>query len=97
MIYTIDEIKKIATPIVREYGVNRLSLFGSYARGEANENSDIDFYMDKGDLKGFIQYFSLVDKLEESFQCHVELITTGFSNKEFLNKIQKDEILIYER
>ena len=40
MIYTIEEIKRIAIPIVSEYGVARLAVFGSYARGEANENID---------------------------------------------------------
>ena len=44
MVYTIDEIKRISVPIAKEYGVNSLSLFGSYARCEANEDSDIDFF-----------------------------------------------------
>ena len=43
MIYTLDEIKQKAIPIAIEYGVNSMSLFGSYARGEATENSDVDF------------------------------------------------------
>lgn len=29
--------------------------------------------------------------------CDVDLITTGFSNKEFLNRIHKEEVLLYER
>ena len=45
MIYTIEEIKHIDIPIVSEYGIAKLSMFGSYARGEANENSDLDFIM----------------------------------------------------
>lgn len=40
MIYTIEEIKNIAIPIVSEYGIAKLSIFGSYARGEANDDSD---------------------------------------------------------
>ena len=35
MIYTVEQIRHIATPIARSYGVKSLSLFGSYARGEA--------------------------------------------------------------
>ena len=97
MIYTIEEIKEIAIPIVKEYGVVKLSLFGSYSRGEARDNSDLDFLIDKGDLKGLIQYFSLVHELESSFHCHVDLITRGVSDKDFLNRIQEDELVIYER
>lgn len=53
MIFTVDNIKKRAIPIVVKYGVNTFSLFGSYSRGESNEDSDLDFAMDKGDLKVF--------------------------------------------
>ena len=97
MIYTIEEIKNIAIPIVSEYGIAKLSMFGSYARGEANEDSDLDFLIDKGELRGLIQYCSLVQKLEDAFNCHVDLITTGCSDREFLSRIQDEELLIYER
>ena len=97
MIYTIDEIKDIAIPIVSEYGIARLGIFGSYARGEANEDSDLDFIMDTDGLIGMIQFISIIHKLEDEFGCHVDIVTTGCSNREFLNRIQKEEILIYER
>ncbi len=41
MSYTIDEIKNKTIPIAKAYGISRMSLFGSYARGEAKENSDV--------------------------------------------------------
>ena len=97
MVYSIDEIKNIAIPIVKEYGVVRLSIFGSYARGEAKEGSDIDFLIDKGELKGLIQYYALLRRLKDAFDCHVDLITMGVSDREFLNKIQKEELVIYEQ
>ena len=97
MIYSIDEIKKRVIPIVCEYGINSISLFGSYAKGNANDGSDLDFVMDKGELRGLIQYISLVNDLEKEFGCHVDLISKGSSNKKFLNRIKKDEVLLYER
>ena len=97
MIYTIEEIKHIAIPIVSEYGIAKLSMFGSYARGEANENSDLDFIMDTGGLIGMIQYCAIICRLEEKFGCHVDLITTGCSDREFLSRIQNEEVLIYQR
>lgn len=96
MIYTFDEIRSIVVPIVKEYGVSKISLFGSYAKGIATEDSNLDLIMDKGDLKG-LQYFSLLRKLENSFDCDIDLITTGFSNKDFLRKIHDEEVLLYER
>lgn len=65
-------------------------------KGNATSNRDIDFIIEKGDLIG-IKYFSLLEELEDAFNCKIDLITPGFSNKEFLNKIKKDEVLIYER
>lgn len=96
MVFTIEDIKKRVIPIVIKYGISTFSLFGSYARGEANENSDLDFVMDKGDLRG-LQYVSLVHDLENEFNCHVDVISKGSSNKKFLEAVSKEEVLLYER
>ena len=96
MVFSIEDIKKRVIPIVIKYGINTFSLFGSYARGEAIEGSDLDFVMDKGDLRG-LQYVSLVQDLEEEFDCHVDVISKGSSNKKFLEAVSKDEVLLYER
>lgn len=53
--------------------------------------------MDTDGLIGMIQYNAIIRKLEEEFGCHVDIITTGCSDREFLTRIQKEEILIYER
>ena len=66
MVYTIDEIRKRIVPIVIKYGIASIALFGSYARGEATEESDLDFVIYKGDLKGLI-YVSLIHELEREF------------------------------
>ena len=43
---SIEKIKEVITPILRCYPVNKAILFGSYAKREANNNSDIDLYID---------------------------------------------------
>ena len=96
MVFTIEDIKKRVIPIVTKYWINTFSLFGSYARGEATEDSDLDFVMDKGDLRG-LQYVSLVQDLEDEFDCHVDVISKGSSNKKFLEAVSKEEVLLYER
>jgi hypothetical protein len=96
MVFTIDDIKKRVIPILIKYGINSFSLFGSYARGEATDDSDLDFVMDKGDLRG-LQYVSFVQDLEDEFNCHVDVISKGSSNKKFLEAVSKDEVLLYER
>ena len=96
MVYTFEEIKQKVTPIAEEYGLFSLILFGSYARGEADEESDIDLVYD-GKLTGLMQYFSLVRKLESIFGCHVDLVSTNNNNKKFLKSILEEGVLIYEK
>ncbi|MBR1805500.1 MAG: nucleotidyltransferase domain-containing protein [Selenomonadaceae bacterium] len=95
MIYTIDEIRRKVTPIAKKYGVKRLSLFGSYARSEADDQSDVDFLIERGKIVG-IEYFGFVYDLEDEFGCHVDVVTTGISDKKFLTAIKQDEVLLYE-
>ncbi|MBL7061044.1 MAG: nucleotidyltransferase domain-containing protein, partial [Actinobacteria bacterium] len=42
----IEEIKKKILPILKDYRVKKIGLFGSYARGEIKENSDIDILIE---------------------------------------------------
>ena len=96
--YSIDEIKKNVEPIAKEYGINSLALFGSYARGEATEKSDMDFLiLDIGKLKGYFKLAGLKLKLEDTFNTSVDLLTVNsVLNKEILDLIKKDEVIIYD-
>ena len=47
-------------------------------------------------MRGLIQYFSFVYDLEDTFGCHVDVVMDGIENKEFLSRIQGDEVLLYE-
>ena len=94
-VYTIEEIKAKAIPIAKKYGVKKLSLFGSYARGEADAKSDLDFMYDSGKVRGW-DYFSFVYDLENEFGCHIDMVSIGIRDKKFLTEIQEDEVLIYE-
>ena len=96
MIYTIEEIRDKTIPIAKEYGVSRMSLFGSYARGEAKESSDVDLYIDRGKLSNLLQYFAFIDELENALHCHVDVVTTGIEDKQFLSAIMQEGVLLYE-
>ena len=51
-IYSVGDLRAIIAPIAARHGVERIYLFGSYARGEATKNSDVDLRVDKGNLRG---------------------------------------------
>ena len=61
---------------IRALGVRKLGLFGSFARGEQREDSDVDVLVDfVPGRKGFDNFIRLVFLLEELFQRPVELVT----------------------
>lgn len=98
MPYTIDEIRIKAVPIAIRYGVDALSLFGSYARGDADEKSDLDFLIRKGSMKGLLSYCGMIADLEDVFNCHVDLVMrNAVKDQKFLAEIGRDEVKLYER
>ena len=94
-IYSVDEIREIVLPIARRHGVAALYLFGSYARGEATAESDIDFLMDGGEIRTLYQLAAFRLDLEEAFGKPVDLLTSGHNDPGFLREIRKDEAQIY--
>lgn len=96
-IYSISEIKSIVENVGKKYGVRRVLLFGSYARGEAKLNSDIDLLIDKGNIRGLFQLSGFLIDLEEQFRTNVDLLTIDSLDKDFLKKIEDEEIVLYEQ
>ena len=62
--------------LAREFGVRRIGLFGSFARGQANEASDIDLVMEFDTPIG-LRFVDLVEDLERVFGRKVDLLTTA--------------------
>ncbi|MBR3767855.1 MAG: nucleotidyltransferase domain-containing protein [Clostridia bacterium] len=94
-IYTIDEIREIVAPIAEQYGIQRVYLFGSYARGEATGTSDLDLRVDRGKAKDYFTLGEMYCDLEDSFDKSLDLLTTGSLDQEFLSRIASEEIMIY--
>ena len=72
-IYSIDEIKKIVEPIAKRYGVQAIYLFGSYARGTATEESDMDFLVFGGDGFKCSLVYAIGEDLREAFQKDIDI------------------------
>ena len=71
MVYTIDEIKAKIIPIAKQYNVSKVYLFGSYARGEEDENSDIDIALE---IRDESQYMDVSGILSRVFNCDVDIL-----------------------
>ncbi|TAN02170.1 MAG: nucleotidyltransferase domain-containing protein [Chitinophagaceae bacterium] len=96
---TIEQIQKTVSDYFKDKPVKRVYLFGSYARGDANENSDVDLLVELDDSKKKVSLFELLKlntDLEEKLNRNVQLIEEAFVYNRFLPFIQKDKIKIYE-
>lgn len=94
---TIDEIKNQVAAVSEKHGIKRVYLFGSYARGEANEDSDVDLLIDTSDdVRDLFELNGICHDYEKAIGVNVDMATTG-ARKKFLDRIKNDRILIYAR
>lgn len=93
--YSIDELRHIITLIAHAHSVKSVSLFGSYSRGEASANSDVDLKIEKGQLRSLFQLTGFRLAVEDALKLPVDLVTSEASDPAFLEVIQKEEVLLY--
>lgn len=93
--YTISELEQIIAPIAKKYGIAKVFLFGSFARGDYNEDSDIDLRIEKGEMKGMFALCGFYTEVSEALQMKIDVLTTGSLEKEFLQQIKQDEVMLY--
>ena len=96
---TIDEIKSIITPLISPYPIKRIILFGSYARGDASESSDVDLIIDsEGRLNAF-DYFGIIGMIVKKMPVKVDVFELDEVKRpsSMFDSISKEGVIIYER
>ena len=94
--YNIEYLKSVLSDIGRSYGVKRVFLFGSYAKGTANESSDVDVLIEKGRPLSLLKLSGMRQDMEAALNLPVDLITTAGIEPAFRDAIAGTEILMYE-
>ena len=98
-VYSVDEIKQRLNPVFADYSIYKATLFGSYARGEARTNSDLDIITDShGEMQG-VEFFAMWSDAEDSVEKRIDMIelvdlregTSIFDN------VKNEGVVIYER
>ena len=75
-VLTIDEIIRIVKPLAEKYHISEVYIFGSYARGEATAESDIDLLVDlTGSVIRGLNFVSFYNDLEEALGTSVDVVT----------------------
>ena len=91
----IETIKEIITPIAIQYGLKRIYLFGSYAKGKAKETSDVDLLIST-EITG-LKFFGLVEALRTGLRKKVDVLNQEQLkvNNELVQEILNDGVRIY--
>lgn len=95
-IYTPEQIKRMLNPIFRAHNVRRAVLFGSYGKGTACEQSDVDILVDSG-LRG-LAFFGLLEDVVNSLEKPVDLLDVSeiVPESPVDREIKKYGVVIYE-
>lgn len=95
-IFTVENIISLVKPIAAKYGVQNIYLFGSYARGEADGASDLDFLVFGGENFKLTMIFALAEDLRETLQKDVDVfeISEIKMDSEFYKRIMKERLLV---
>lgn len=94
-ILSLEEIQSACREVFKDYPVNFAYLFGSYAKGTAREDSDVDLVIGT-DLSG-MRFYGMVDKVKKELRKNVDILTTDQlkDNKLLIDEILKDGVRVY--
>ena len=95
-VFTITDIKALVKPIAEKYNVDEIYLFGSYARDEADQNSDLDFLVFGGQNFKLTMIFSLAEELRAILNKNVDVFEINEINQdsEFYKTIMKERLRV---
>ena len=92
----IENLKKIAVPILKGYGVEKAAVFGSFARGDATENSDIDLLVKYKEGTSLFDVVRLQNRLESELGRKVDLVSYDFIDRYIKKRVLKESVPLYE-
>ena len=94
-VLTMEEIRSACSAVFEDYPVEFCYLFGSYAKGKATEESDVDLLVST-DLRG-LKYYGLVEQLKNSLHKNVDVLDMKQlqNNPDLMKEILKDGVKIY--
>ena len=93
---SIEELRSLVEPLAKKYGVGRVYLFGSVARGDDSEDSDYDFCIEPGKIEDLFTLSGFFGDLNDAIGHEIDLVTIESLPREFLNNIMNEGVILYE-
>lgn len=88
-------VREAIVAILSRYDAERIAIFGSYARGEAGNRSDIDILVRFARPKSLIQIVQIEDEIKKSIHMNVDLVTEKAVSPYLEGTIHRDEMVIF--
>lgn len=102
--YSVEEIRRRVKPVAERYRLAAVYLFGSYARGEATAESDVDLLVDLtgSDVHG-LRFVSLYQDLVDALEAEIDLVTVDSleqpterrGRRHFRDAVRRERRIIY--
>ena len=95
-VMTITDITYIVKPLADKYNIHQVYLFGSYARKEATEDSDVDILVCGGDKFKLTRVFAFAEELRKALNKDVDVFEINEINQDsdFYKTIMKERVLV---
>ena len=103
--FDLGKIKNLIRPIAEKHRLRSVFVFGSYARGDADENSDVDLLIDRegSEIHGIFAIHALYQELKNALGKEIDLVTlqslkqesTVKNNPDFVGSVMKERVKIY--
>ncbi len=93
---SMNDVNSIVKPLADKYRISEVYLFGSYARGDATEESDLDFLVYGGDGFRLTMVFAFAEELRKALNKDVDVfeIHEVNQNSDFYKNIMRDRVLV---
>lgn len=91
----MDEIINKLVIFLKKYGVKKIEIFGSYARGDAKPESDLDVIVEFEDRKSLLELVGIEQELEDTLGIKVDLLTRASISPYLIEKIGKESMVVF--
>jgi uncharacterized protein len=92
---SLEEIRRIVGPVAEEYGMKKVFLFGSRARGDCRPDSDYDFLVVAPEDCTLFTLGGFYTDLREAIGSEIDVVTEGGLHEDFAENIENDLIPVY--
>lgn len=91
---SIEEIRERIAPILEKWRVRRASVFGSYARGEADDNSDVDILVELSEDMSLMDLVELKLEIEDAIGKRVDLVEFDAVKPSIRKSVMEDQVAL---